>query len=90
MSYGKLILTRKCGESIKIGNNVTVTVISAKGNQIRIGIDAPREVEVHREEIYERIHSDRGHAHNLELKPSSNDGAGAGKSPTVIYKKKRL
>ncbi|WP_019528953.1 carbon storage regulator CsrA [Dasania marina] len=51
-----LILTRRVGESLKIGDDVTVTVLASKGNQIRIGIDAPRDVEVHREEIYERIH----------------------------------
>lgn len=53
-----LILTRRVGESLMIGDDVTVTVLASKGNQIRIGIDAPRDVEVHREEIYERIHSE--------------------------------
>ena len=50
-----LILTRKLGESIRIGDDITLTVLSVKGNQIRLGIDAPREVEVHRQEIYDRI-----------------------------------
>ena len=50
-----LILTRKVGEKIIIGENVTVTVLAVKGSQIRIGIDAPREIQVHREEIYQRI-----------------------------------
>jgi carbon storage regulator len=50
-----LILTRKTGESIKIGNDITVTVLSVKGNQIRLGIDAPKDVEVHRDEIFQRI-----------------------------------
>ena len=53
-----LILTRRVGESLMIGDDVTVTVLASKGNQIRIGIDAPRDVEVHREEIYERIHNE--------------------------------
>jgi carbon storage regulator len=50
-----LILTRKVGESVKVGDHVTVTVIAVKGNQVRLGINAPRDVEVHREEIYERV-----------------------------------
>ena len=50
-----LILTRRLGEKLVIGENVTVTVLGVKGNQVRIGIDAPRDVTVHREEVYERI-----------------------------------
>lgn len=50
-----LILTRNTGQTINIGDEVTVTVLGVKGNQIRIGINAPKDVEVHREEIYERI-----------------------------------
>jgi carbon storage regulator len=50
-----LILTRRVGETIMIGNDVTVTVLGVKGNQVRVGVSAPRDVAVHREEIFERI-----------------------------------
>jgi len=54
-----LLLTRRPGEKLIINDNVTVTVLSIKGNQVRIGIEAPRDVKVHREEIYERIVKER-------------------------------
>ena len=50
-----LILTRRVGETLMIGDEVTVTVLGVKGNQVRLGVNAPRTVAVHREEIYERI-----------------------------------
>lgn len=50
-----LILTRRVGETVVIGNDVDITVLGVKGNQVRLGVKAPREVSVHREEIYKRI-----------------------------------
>ncbi len=60
-----LILTRRAGETIHIGDNITVTVLSVQGNQVRLGIKAPRDVAVHREEIAERITAEHGRAFSL-------------------------
>ena len=57
-----LILTRRVGETVVIGTDVTVTVLGVKGNQVRLGVNAPREVAVHREEIYERIQGEHAEA----------------------------
>ena len=71
-----LILTRRVGETLMIGDEVTVTVLGVKGNQVRIGVNAPREVAVHREEIYERI---------CREQKSKGNGAGNGASaPTSV------
>lgn len=63
-----LILTRRVGETLMVGDEVTVTVLGVKGNQVRIGVNAPKDVAVHREEIYQRIQQEKnpGEASNLE------------------------
>ena len=61
-----LILTRRVGETLMIGDEVTVTVLGVKGNQVRIGVNAPRDVAVHREEIYERIKQEQGQTGNTD------------------------
>ena len=66
-----LILTRRVGETVMIGNDVTVTVLGVKGNQVRIGINAPKNVAVHREEIFERIKREQQGESQGEAKPSA-------------------
>lgn len=75
-----LILTRRVGETVVIGNDVDVTVLGVKGNQVRLGVKAPREVSVHREEVYNRIKEEPAAARpdsRLSAK-HSNNGNGAG------------
>ena len=67
-----LILTRRVGESVVIGNEVTVTVLGVKGNQVRLGINAPKDVAVHREEIFERIKAE----HDGAAPASGTNGGG--------------
>ena len=74
-----LILTRRVGETVMIGDEVTITVLGVKGNQVRVGINAPKHVAVHREEIYERIKreqqgagSDSGNAADSDKAPDKS------------------
>lgn len=80
-----LVLTRKAGESIVIGDNIKVKIVSVDGDQIKIGIEAPRNIEIHREEIYDAIRTEnrlagQTKAVNLDaLKGISGTGLGAGR-----------
>jgi len=67
-----LILTRRVGETVMIGNEVTVTVLGVKGNQVRIGINAPKTVAVHREEIYERIKREQQGENGADTAPTTS------------------
>jgi len=71
-----LLLTRKLGENIRIGDDVKITIVEVKGNHVKLGIDAPPSVKVHREEIYERIQEENRRAQ--AVKPEATDGRGSG------------
>lgn len=64
-----LILTRRVGETVMIGDEVTITVLGVKGNQVRLGINAPKSIQVHREEIYERIKREQQENDEKNKKP---------------------
>jgi carbon storage regulator len=65
-----LILTRRVGETVVIGDEVQVTVLGVKGNQVRLGVTAPRDVSVHRQEIYERIQKEQGAGGGAPSRPA--------------------
>jgi carbon storage regulator len=74
-----LILTRRVGETVMIGDDVTVTVLGVKGNQVRVGVNAPRDVAVHREEIFERIkREEEGAVGTASARTKGNGHAGNG------------
>ena len=68
-----LILTRRIGESLRIGDEVSVTVLGIKGSQVRIGVNAPKSVSVHREEVYDRINDENSkNSEDTEKNPKKN------------------
>lgn len=78
-----LILTRRVGETIVIGDDVVVTVLGIKGNQVRIGINAPKDVSVHREEIYQRIQQEKN------VTPATEEPAAAAPAATAVPVRKK-
>ena len=69
-----LILTRRVGESLRIGDEVSVTVLGIKGSQVRIGVNAPKSVSVHREEVYDRINEEKSkNSEGIPNNPEKNE-----------------
>ena len=83
-----LILTRRVGETLMIGDEVSVTVLGVKGNQVRIGVNAPKDVTVHREEIYERIRRERS-GEQADVGQESIEGAAPGAAQGSMQQQQR-
>lgn len=79
-----LILTRRIGETVMIGDDVTVTVLGVKGAQVRVGVNAPKSVAVHREEIFKRIQTEREAAQTSGKRPPAGDVPPAGVPPAGV------
>lgn len=71
-----LILTRRAGETLMIGDDVSITVLGVKGNQVRIGVNAPKNISVHREEIYQRIQREKSQQTGSQVEEESEDNIG--------------
>lgn len=84
-----LILTRRVGETIVIGDDVIVTVLGIKGNQVRIGINAPKDVSVHREEIYQRIQQEKNTTTPAPVAAQQEEVAAPVTTTTTVVRKKR-
>jgi carbon storage regulator len=80
-----LLLTRKLGENIRIGDDVKITIVEVKGNHVKLGIDAPASVKVHREEIYERIQQEnrRNQAQGASGSAGPTDGKAGAAAPSA-------
>jgi carbon storage regulator len=76
-----LLLTRKLGENIRIGDDVKITIVEVKGNHVKLGIDAPPSVKVHREEIYERIQQEIRRAEQAKSEDANDSGSAPGSAP---------
>ncbi|HEY7728343.1 MAG TPA: carbon storage regulator CsrA [Candidatus Eisenbacteria bacterium] len=78
-----LLLTRKLGENIRIGDDVKITIVEVKGNHVKLGIDAPPSIKVHREEIYERIQQERQRAAQQERAEDGGPGSAKPGDPSA-------